>query len=127
MLRQAFGVFMLVSVGALVAADTKDTKDKEKVEGKTAKVVKVDLDKKILTVMTDDKKKIELVIGDDVQFIGPRGGVSKEGLKDDRLAVGNEITLVYADKAGKKLKEVRLPVRDNDKDKAVKDKAVKDK
>ena len=43
-----------------------------------------------------------------MEFVGPHGGISKAGLKDDRLAVGNEVTLVLS---GKSLKEIHLPYR----------------
>jgi hypothetical protein len=132
--RKLFALVAIVSVGGLLGAYPRDKDDKkdEKKDGKEvkAKIVKINLDKKVLTVTTEDKKTLDVAIADEVKFIGPRGGVSKEGIKDDRVAVGNEITLTY-DAAGKVLKEVHLPYRSNepkDKDAPPKDKdKVKDK
>jgi hypothetical protein len=47
------------------------------------------------------------------KFLGPRGGVSDDGIKDDRLKVGAEITLVIAGN-NKTVREVRLPMRDRE-------------
>jgi hypothetical protein len=111
MLRRSVGVVigLLLAVGVL-AAQTKDKDAKKDAKEIKAKVVKVDADKRMLTVTMDDGKKKDFMIAEDTKILGPRGGVSKERLKDDRLAVGAEITLVMgAD--GKTVKEVHLPVR----------------
>ena len=132
MCRKLFALAAFVAVGGVLAAYPQDKdKDKPKDDKKDVKevkatIVKIDLEKKALTVRTfEDKKTVVVPIADDVKFIGPRGGVSKEGLKDDRVAVGNEITLTY-DAAGKVLKEVHLPVREA-KDAPPKDTKDKDK
>jgi hypothetical protein len=96
---------LLFLTGAVIAAD-------KEVKGK---VVKVDLKKKTLTIATDDGKKV-YTISDDTKFIGPRGGVSDAGLKDDRLVEGAEIKLVVAGN-NKTVREVHLPER-NGRDKA---------
>jgi hypothetical protein len=83
------------------------TKDGKEIKGK---VTKVDVDKMTFTIESEDGKKLDFKVGDDVKFIGPRGGPSKEGIKDDRFKVGNEVKLVM-DASGKTLKEVHLPVR----------------
>jgi hypothetical protein len=110
MLRKSVGVVVgLVVAVSVLAAQTKDKDAKKDAKEFKAKVVKVDADKKILTVTLDDGKRKDFMIAEDTKILGPRGGVSKERLKDDRLAVGAEITLVMgAD--GKTVKEVRLPV-----------------
>ena len=101
------------------AAKKADAKAHEKAAhetGKTAadapgtkgKIVKVDAEHKTILVTTDDGKKLEVQVGDGTKFVGPRGGVSKQGLKDDRLAVGAEVRLVVS---GKEAKEVHLPYR----------------
>jgi len=82
-------------------ADTKEIK---------GKITKVDADKMTLSIETDDGKKLDFKVDKGVEFIGPRGGLSKEGIKDDRVKVGAEVKLV-TDASGKTLKEVHLPVR----------------
>ena len=77
------------------------------------KIVHVDLDGETITVTTEAGKKITYSVGNDTQFIGPRGGVSKLKIRDDRVAIGNEITIVLA--TGKTLKEVHLPYRPREK------------
>jgi hypothetical protein len=86
MLRKSVGVVigLLLAVGVL-AAQTKDKDAKKDAKEIKAKVVKVDADKKMLTVTMDDGKRKDLMITDDTKILGPRGGVSKERLKDDRL------------------------------------------
>jgi hypothetical protein len=107
MLRQAVAglVALLIVAGVALAAD-KEVK---------AKVVKVDIKKKMLTVQTDEGKKV-YTISDDTKFIGPRGGVSDAGIKDDRLQEGTEIKLVIAGN-NRTVREVHLPERKNEKDK----------
>jgi hypothetical protein len=90
---------LLILAGAAVAAD-------KEVKGK---VVKVDLKKKTLAIDTEDGEKV-YTISDDTKFIGPKGGVSDAGLKDDRLKKGAEVTLVVAGN-NKTVREVHLPER----------------
>jgi hypothetical protein len=92
-------------------ADTKEIK---------GKITKVDANKMTLSIETEDGKKLDFKVDDDVKFIGPRGGASKMGIKDDRVKVGAQVTLT-TDATGKVLKEVHLPRRaggDAGKDKA---------
>jgi hypothetical protein len=117
MLRKLFCLVVLVCAGSLAAAQTKD-KDKDKKDDKKdagikAVLVKADVDRKLL-IVTIDGKKMEFPVTRDVKFIGPRGGISDDDLKDDRLTVGAELKLVLD---GKTLKEVHLPYRKKDKDK----------
>ena len=101
-------------------ADTKEIK---------GKITKVDANKMTLSIETEDGKKLDFKVDDDVKFIGPRGGVSKMGIKDDRVKVGAQVTLM-TDATGKVLKEVHLPRRaggDTGKDKAPVKDASKDK
>ena len=97
----------------LVAADGKDKDPPKEVKGTPAKVLKVDVAKRTAQVELQGGKKVELKLGEDVKFIGPRGGVSDQGIKDDRFVAGNEIQIVY-DKAGKTVTEVHLPYRKSD-------------
>ena len=53
---------------------------------------------------------------DKTKFIGPKGGKAKDGLKDDRMAKGNEVK-VLPTKDGKTAKEVHLPYRKKSTDK----------
>jgi hypothetical protein len=101
MLRQAIAALLalLLLSGGLLAAD-KIIK---------ASLIKVDVKKKILLVKTEDGKK-EFTANSATKFIGPRGGVSDAGIKDDRLKPGAALTLVVAGN-NKTLREVRLPER----------------
>ena len=56
------------------------------------------------------------MISDDTKFIGPRGGVSDAGIKDDRLKEGAEIKLVISGN-NRTVREVHLPERKKGKDK----------
>jgi hypothetical protein len=104
MLRRALGAMVAFMLFACVAMAA----DKE-VKGK---VVKVDAKKNTITVNTLDGKKT-YTINDDTKFVGPRGGASDDGIKDDRLNVGAEITLVIAGN-NKTVREVRLPMREKE-------------
>jgi hypothetical protein len=90
---------LLALAGSVLAAD-KEVK---------CKLIKVDVKKKVLTVMTDDGKK-EYDVNDDTKFIGPKGGVSDKGIDDNRLVKGAELKLVVAGN-NKTLREVHLPER----------------
>jgi hypothetical protein len=101
MLRHSVAVLvaLLVLAGNVLAADKEVT----------GKVVKVDPTKKTITIKTATGNK-EYTISDDTKFLGPKGGVSDKGIKDDRLAVGAEIKLVIAGN-NKTVREVHLPQR----------------
>jgi hypothetical protein len=89
--------FILAS--ALLAAD------------KTVKatLIKVDVKKKTLLVKTVDGKKLYATDAN-TKFIGPKGGVSDGGIKDDRLKPGAALELVIAGN-NKTVREVHLPER----------------
>jgi hypothetical protein len=113
MFRKLVGMTLVVCLSGLVATSTFAADDKDKkAETKEVKadITKIDVEKKVVSVKTEDAKKLDLIITADVHFVGPRGGVSKEGIKDDRVVVGASVVLVY-DLAGKKLMEIKLPVR----------------
>ena len=74
------------------------------------KLTKLDVDKKTFTIETEDGKKHDLTIGDDTEFLGPRGGKSDKGIKDDRFVVGHEIKVTTSGN-GKVVEEIRLPYR----------------
>jgi hypothetical protein len=75
----------------------------------TGRVVKVDVRKMTLVIKTDEENKT-YKISEDTKFIGPLGGVSEAGIKDDRLKAGAEVTLVVAGN-NKTVREVHLPRR----------------
>jgi hypothetical protein len=95
----ALGLLLTLAIVTAVAAD-------KEVKGK---LVKVDLKKNTLTVKTDDDEKT-LDVNDDTKFIGPRGGVSDKGIKDERLVAGVELKLVVAGN-NRTLREVHIPER----------------
>jgi hypothetical protein len=126
MLRKSVGaVIGLIVAASLIAAQTRDKdreKDKKDAKEIKARVVKVDMMKKTITVTLEDGKKQDLKIDDDTKFVGPRGGMSDAKLKDDRLKPGAEIKFVMAS-SGKAVKEIHLPMRKGkDADKKDKDK-----
>jgi hypothetical protein len=98
-------------VALLLLASTTLAKDKE-IKGK---LVKVDAKAKTLTVQTEDGKKV-YEVNDETKFLGPKGGASDAGLKDDRLVKGAEVRLVIAGN-NRTVREVHLPMREKDKEK----------
>ena len=105
-----------------VAKEKKTDKDTKEIKGK---VIKVDVDKMTFTVETEDGKKLDFKADDDVKWLGPQGGVHKQGIKDERFKIGAKVSVV-TDASGKTVKEVHLPRlgkdRAKDKDKAIKEK-----
>jgi hypothetical protein len=101
------GLVALVLLAGLVsAADDKEVK---------GTVVKVDLKNSTLTVKTAGGEKT-YDVNDKTKFLGPKGGASEAGLKDDRLAVGAEVKLLIAAN-NKTAHEIHLPDRKPTKDK----------
>jgi hypothetical protein len=101
--------------------DAKDAPGAKELPGIKATVLKVDVDKGTATVQTEAGKKLELKLGEDVKYIGPRGGVSDKGIKDDRFAAGHEVRIVM-DASGKAVKEIHLPYRKSEDKEKEKDK-----
>jgi hypothetical protein len=107
MIRHAVaGILALLLLAGIALAADKEV---------TGKVVRVDLKKNSITIRTDDGEKVYMV-NDETKFIGPKGGVSDAGIKDDRLAKGAEIKLVIAGN-NRTIREVHLPERSKSKDK----------
>src|ERR1700722_18680086 len=75
----------------------------------TATLIKVEVRKKLLVVKVGDEKK-EYSIDAKTKFIGPKGGLSDAGIKDDRLKPGAALELVIAGN-NKTVREVHLPER----------------
>ena len=117
----------LMCFGIEAAAGGKDTKDKDDTrkfeipKGAIAGTMKsVNFGEASITIIEADTiKDRTFKVDNETKFIGPRGGISDERLKDDRLARGYEVH-VLPDKTGKLAKEVHLPFRkkvDDKKDK----------
>jgi hypothetical protein len=96
-------IALTLIAGVLIAADKTPDKTYK------ATLIKVDLKKKVLYVKVEDEKK-EYTVNSKTKFIGPKGGVSEAGIKDDRLKPGAEIELVIAAN-NKTVREVHLPER----------------
>ena len=79
-------------------------------------LVKVDAKMNVLTVKTEDGKEHNYDVADATKFIGPKGGVSDQGIKDDRLTVGAELKLMIAAN-NRTIHEVHLPERKSGKEK----------
>lgn len=71
-------------------------------------LVKVDVKKNVLTVKGEDDKEHAYDVAEDTKFIGPKGGVSEKGIKDDRLIKGVELKLIVAGN-NRTLREVHIP------------------
>jgi len=80
------------------------------VDGVEARIIAVDQAARHITVQLKTGGKQDLTIAEDTEFIGPRGGVSDRGIKDDRVTPGADVTLVFV-QGGRVLKEVHLPYR----------------
>lgn len=89
-----------------LALATQATAADKEVKGK---VVRVDVKKMTIVISTEDGNKT-YTINDETKFLGPKGGVSDAGIKDDRLKKGAEITLIIAGN-NRTVREVHLPMR----------------
>jgi hypothetical protein len=117
MLRTLFCALLglVLLAGTTLAQAPKTRKEPAKADAKdgklvVAKVKSVDVGKGTITATTANGKVIMVSVAKTTKILGPRGGVSTKGLKDDRLAPGSEIKLLLgAD--GKSATEIRLGVR----------------
>jgi hypothetical protein len=82
------------------------------VDGVEARIIAVDQAAKHITVQLKAGGKQDLTVTDQTEFIGPRGGVSDRGIKDDRVTAGADVTLVFM-QGGHVLKEIHLPYRND--------------
>jgi hypothetical protein len=102
--------------GIIIGWPKEPAKDRNKAkpesQGMAAVVVKVDAEKMILRVKTEGKI-LDLTIGNETKFVGPKGGkrgTGAAGLKDTALKEGAEIQFVPG-KKGPAAEEIRLPFR----------------
>jgi hypothetical protein len=92
MWRQLAGVLVgVIFCSAASAADDQKTEIKGGIE---AKVKKVDVDAKTLTVTTEQGRVRTFTINDETTMVGPRGGKVRRGLKDPRFHEGLSVTIV---------------------------------
>jgi hypothetical protein len=117
--RRTVGVLAIAATLALLAAVSARQKDKDTAQPKvskpaattefTAKLVKVDVARSILTV-DDASKNRDFSVTEQTKILGPRGAPNKARLKDERFAPGGELKLTTA-ADGKKLVQIQLPLR----------------
>src|SRR5581483_3251804 len=88
----------LILVGGALAAD-------KEVKGK---LDSVNVKKMTLTLTSDEGNKVTYDVNSETKFIGPKGGLSDKGIKDDRLVKGAELKLVVAAN-NRTLRQVHLP------------------
>jgi hypothetical protein len=107
MLRRAFlGLSMMLAFSLLLGGAAGQGDTDKKVEGT---LVKVDLKESTLTIKTDAEKVDKTYdVNDKTKFIGPKGGVSDAGLKDERLVKGVHLGLVIAGN-NRTCREVHIP------------------
>ncbi len=99
-----------LSVAAEPAVKARPGKETGKSDGKgiAAKVLSVQADSRVVQVQVEGGEKLDLKLGAEVKFLGPKGGVSTKGIKDDRLVAGAEVRVVMD---GQTVKEIHLPYR----------------
>jgi hypothetical protein len=107
MLRRAFlGLSAILAFSILLGGAAGQADTDKKVEGT---LVKVDLKESTLTIKTDGEKVDKTYdVNDKTKFIGPKGGVSDDGLKDARLVKGVHLKLVIAGN-NRTCREVHIP------------------
>jgi hypothetical protein len=91
---------LLFLVGSALAAD-KEVK---------CKLVRADAKKMVLTVTNEDGKRLDYDVNANTRFIGPKGGISDLGIKDERLVKGVELKLIVAGN-NRTVREVHMPAR----------------
>ena len=104
----------LVMAGGQTSQGGKDkSTDDSKVVGK---IKVVNLARSNFTITLETGKDRTFAVDKKTKFLGPQGGKSKDGLKDDRMAKGYEVKVVPA-ADDKYAKEVKLPLRKKEEDK----------
>ena len=107
MLRRAFlGLSAILALSLLLGGAVAQGDTDKEVKGT---LVKADVKGSALTIKTiPDKLDKTYDINDKTKFIGPKGGISDAGLKDDRLVPGVELKLVIAGN-NRTCREVHIP------------------
>jgi hypothetical protein len=106
MLVRTLGSTIVMLAVCTLGLQAEAQKDSKEIIGK---VKSVNVEKSIFTITTDGKDRT-FTVTTDTTFLGPKGGVSEDGLKDDRMATGNEVKVIPASDT-KSAKEVRLSIR----------------
>jgi hypothetical protein len=101
------GIALVMAAGQTSQGGKDKSTDDSKVVGQ---VKVVNLARSNFTITLESGKDRTFAVDKKTKFLGPQGGKSKDGLKDDRMAKGYEIKVVPA-KDGKTAKEVHLPYR----------------
>jgi hypothetical protein len=104
---RALGCSVIVLALGVVGLEAQAGKGGKEVEGT---VKQVDAAKSKFTITLKDGKDRTFEVNKDTKFVGPQGGMSKEGLKDDRMTKGYEVKVVPA-ADNKTAAEVKLPLR----------------
>ncbi len=105
-------VTQVVSVGA--PGEKKGKDDPNEVVGVSKSV---DLKGKFFVITLKTGKDRKFLITKMTKFVGPRGGKSSAGLKDDRMAKGYTLKVIPS-KDGKTAAQVKLPYRKRKKKKS---------
>jgi hypothetical protein len=102
----AIGLVALIALAGIGRAADKEV---------TGTLIKVDVKGSTLTIKTADGDKT-YDVNAETKFVGPKGGASDAGLKDDRLVKGVELKVVVAGN-NRTAREVQIPERKKGKDK----------
>jgi|HubBroStandDraft_6_1064221.scaffolds.fasta_scaffold29737_4 hypothetical protein len=85
------GAIFAMGILSASGADTPKSEIKGGIEGK---VIKVDVDKGMLTIAREDGRERSFSITDETTIVGPHGGVVHRRLRDSRFHAGLPITVV---------------------------------
>jgi hypothetical protein len=99
----------LWATGLQAKEAAKAKKDPKADKGHAATVKSVNHAKKTIIVTIDGKNRV-VAVNDATKIVGPRGGVSEDGLKDDRFKPGAKIKIIF-NPGGKSAKEIHLGER----------------
>jgi hypothetical protein len=106
MLRRCVGRMCAVTAVIALLLGGDSVQDSKKDHGVRGTVVKVDVSRSSLTIKTQSGRETFLLTGD-TKIYDPRGKVSDDGIKDERLAAGNEVRVVL-ELSGKTVRELHL-------------------
>jgi hypothetical protein len=94
--RKAFFLGAAICATGLLAVRAQENRaEKHDIKGGIeGKIVKVDVESKTLTIMTDQGRERAFTITDETIMLGPRGGKVRRHLKDPRFREGFPVTIV---------------------------------